>query len=287
MWIPRLSRANPPFQTTGAGNAAPPKIQPPGRVGFTLIELLVVIAIIAVLIGLLLPAVQAARQAARQGQCLNNLRQIGIAMHGYHGTYAYLPPGGWEWRPFNNRTRKQLAWSALILPWLEQQPLATSLNLGLAFDHAGNATAAATVLMVYLCPEGPRGTSLTEGRGSCDYGGIFGERITSPNNPPKGAMLYDRPLRLVQIKDGTSTTLIVSEDTGWPDGQWINARNVFDQAFAINAAPPFENDIRSNHPGGANGLFADGSARFLKETMNLRTLAAICTRAGGEIVGEF
>jgi prepilin-type processing-associated H-X9-DG protein len=59
---------------------------------------------------------------------------------------------------------------------------------------------------------------------------------------------------------------------------------VFDQAFGINQAPAFENDIRSKHPGGANALFCDGSARFLDESMDLETLAALCTRAGGEAV---
>jgi hypothetical protein len=100
-------------------------------------------------------------------------------------------------------------------------------------------------------------------------------------------MLYDRAIRLEHIKDGASRTLIVAEDSAWPDGQWINGRNLFDQAFPINRAPPFENDIRSNHPGGAHATLADGSARFLNETIDLRVLAALCTRAGGEATGDF
>jgi prepilin-type processing-associated H-X9-DG protein len=128
---------------------------------------------------------------------------------------------------------------------------------------------------------------LVDGRGPSDYGGIFGERISSPNNPPKGVMLYDVSIPLVLIRDGASHTLIVAEDSMWPDGQWINGRNIFDQAYAINAAPPVENDIRSQHPGGAHALLADGSARFFAESLELNVLAALCTRAGGEPLGSF
>ncbi len=90
------------------------------RRGFTLIELLVVIAIIAVLIGLLLPAVQAAREAARRAQCINNLKQIGLAMHNYHDTNNVLPPG--------HRTAVFGTFQTFILPHLEQSPLFNSYN---------------------------------------------------------------------------------------------------------------------------------------------------------------
>ena len=106
-------------------------------------------------------------------------------------------------------------------------------------------------------------------------------------------MLYDRAMQISDILDGTSNTLIVAEDSASADGQWINGLNIFDQAYPINLSPnpamgiyP-ENEIRSDHPGGANGLLCDGSARFLFQQMDLKTLAAICTRAGGEITGEF
>lgn len=255
--------------------------------GFTLVELLVVIAIIGVLVGLLLPAVQSAREAARQTHCKNNLRQIGIALHLYHDVHETFPMGGIEWRPYDNTTKLQLAWSAFLLPYLEQQALYDRLDLSKAFDATENAAGAATILSVYLCPTSDREEGLVDGRGPCDYGGIYGERITSPNNPPKGLMIYDRAFRIAEITDGTSHTLIVAEDTRWSDGQWINGRNIFDQAYAINAAPSWENDIRSAHPGGALGVLADGSVHFFEESLDLEVLASICTRAGDEVVEAF
>jgi prepilin-type processing-associated H-X9-DG protein len=249
------------------------------------VELLVVMAIIALLIGLLLPAVQRVREAASATRCKNNLHQIGLAMHGYLADRGTFPPGGIEWRPPGNTTQRQLAWSAFILPYLEQEPLYRRLDLTTPFDSPQNAPAAARVLAIYICPTSRRELPTIDGRGASDYGGIFGERITSPNQPPKGAMIYDVAFRVADIPDGTSTTLLVGEDSRFPDMQWINGGNLFDQAFAINQAPVFENDLRSDHPGGVNVLFADGSARFLRETLDLRILAAICTRAGGEPVG--
>lgn len=259
---------------------------PRPRQVFSLVELLVVIAIIVLLMALLLPAIQRVRAAADSLRCRNHLRQIGIACHHYHTDRGTLPPGGVEWRPPGNTTQRQLAWSAFILAYVERENLLKQLDLSKPFDAPENAVAAKQVVAIYLCPTSRRTEPVVQGRGACDYGGIYGERITSPNNPPKGVMIYDRAFRLTDIHDGTSHTLMISEDSGFADGQWINGRNVFDQAFAINKAPAFENDIRSDHPGGANGLFCDGSVRFLHETMSLKVLAAICTRQGGEAVTE-
>jgi prepilin-type N-terminal cleavage/methylation domain-containing protein/prepilin-type processing-associated H-X9-DG protein len=100
------------------------------RPGFTLIELLVVIAIIAVLIALLLPAVQAAREAARRAQCVNNLKQVGIAMHNYHDVAGSLPPGG--------MAIVDGTWQLFILPYLEQTPLYNSYNMTGTYEIPGS-----------------------------------------------------------------------------------------------------------------------------------------------------
>lgn len=248
-----------------------------------MIELVVVIAVIGILVALLLPAVQAAREAAHRMQCQSNLHQIGLALHNYHGVHNTLPPGGLEPRPIVPRG-KQFAWSAFVLPYLEQSQTSEAIDFRFAFDHPINASVAAVPISVYICPSTARSSLLNSGRGATDYGGIFGERIKTRNDPPRGTMIYDRAIRFRDILDGTSSTLAVSEDANFPDGQWINGRNLFDQSFGINQAPAFENDIRSDHPQGANGLFADGGVRFLTESISLDVLAAICTRNGGELV---
>lgn len=257
------------------------------RCAFTLVELLVVIAVIGLLVGLLLPAVQAARESARRTACTNNLHQIGIGMQGYHEAHETFPPGGIE-LAVRTPGGRQYAWCAFLLPFVEQTALYEAIDFSQPYYAEANRAAAGTPLPLFLCPSAS-GTSdrLATGLGATDYGGIFGERITSPNDPPKGVMLYDQPVRLADVRDGASSTLMVSEDSEWQRSQWINATNVFDQAFAINAAPKFENDIRSRHAGGANGLFCDASVRFLGESMELEVLAAICTRDGGEVLDGF
>jgi prepilin-type processing-associated H-X9-DG protein len=218
-------------------------------------------------------------------QCQNNLHQIGIGLHNYHAAFGKFPPGGMEVRPETPRGR-QFAWSAFLLPYLERSANYQQVNFNYPFDHPINAVVAATTIEVFLCPSTTRITTLNRGRGATDYGGIYGERIVSTNHPPRGVMIHDQPIRFRDILDGTTRTLMVSEDAGFPDGQWINAWNLFDQAFPINRAPSFENDIRSMHPQGANGLFADGSVSFLNENIDLVLLAALCTRNGRESVPD-
>ncbi len=255
------------------------------RRGVTLVELLVVVAVIATLIALLLPAVQAAREAARRTVCLNNLRNVGCALHGHQLAKRRFPVGCLESRsgPLGTAARC-LAWSAFLLPWMEEQPLADRIDFSKPYDHPDNAAAAATVIPIFICPSADRTGGLVVGLGRCDYGGIAGERITSPNNPEKGALIHDRLFAAREISDGLSKTIFVGECSRgpWPDGQWINGRNLFDQAYAVNW-PTWEDELRSRHPGGAHAAFGDGSVRLIDESTDVRVLAAACTRARNEV----
>lgn len=124
---------------------------------FTLIELLVVIAIIGVLIGFLLPAVQSAREAARRMQCSNNLKQIGIALHNYHDTHQAFSSA---WRGYDSMNPSQphpfglpgWSWSAVLLPFMEQQSLRDLIDLNQSVAAAENRTAREKSLSVFLCP---------------------------------------------------------------------------------------------------------------------------------------
>jgi prepilin-type N-terminal cleavage/methylation domain-containing protein/prepilin-type processing-associated H-X9-DG protein len=125
--------------------------------GFTLIELLVVISMIGVLIALLLPAVQAAREAARRAQCVNNLKQIGIALHNYYNAITTFPSGYIDYQNNPSFTPDLdmgpgWGWAALSLPFMEQQPLYSAINFNLGITSPSNSTAVVTSLTVFQCP---------------------------------------------------------------------------------------------------------------------------------------
>src|SRR5690242_10674623 len=118
--------------------------------GFTLIELLVVIAIIAVLIGLLLPAVQAAREASRRMQCVNNLKQLGLAVMNYESAQGSLPPAVSN----SSATMNDFAMKPRLLPFMEQVAVFNLLNMSLSYKDATNAnfTARCTQIQALICP---------------------------------------------------------------------------------------------------------------------------------------
>src|SRR3954469_1115978 len=126
------------------------------RRGFTLIELLVVIAIIAVLIALLLPAVQAAREAARRSQCVNNLKQLGLAIQNYNDTQGSLPPTAEDKMLGADGKTVDYGMKPRILPYMEQTVLYNSINFSLSWNSLTygyvNSTVYKTTVNTFLCP---------------------------------------------------------------------------------------------------------------------------------------
>ncbi|MBX3423607.1 MAG: DUF1559 domain-containing protein [Pirellulaceae bacterium] len=192
--------------------------------GFTLVELLVVIAIIGALIALLLPAVQAAREAGRRVQCSNHLRQMGLALHSYHDTFASFPSGiTYPSRAF---------WSAHLLPYLERKPLYDTLDFSAGWEVAGtpNANACATFLSIYQCPSSgsPASTEIQgiAGRVPCNYLAVASGTDTLDAGDPahhlgaakrNGLMYVSSRTNLRDVRDGSSQTLAIGEALFLPD----------------------------------------------------------------------
>ena len=184
----------------------------PSSRGFTLIELLVVIAIIAVLISLLLPAVQSAREAARRAHCVNNLKQIGLAMHNYHDIVGALPG--------SYLVYGQTSFSALsmTLPQMEQANLFNALNFSLAYDQPANDTVRNADVSAFICPSdfpNPLKARGAQTNYMADMGSwIVWQAATGPNAnmaPPDGAFFANSSTRFGAITDGLSNTGMFSE----------------------------------------------------------------------------
>jgi len=225
------------------------------RRAFTLIELLVVIAIIAVLIALLLPAVQSAREAGRRIQCVNNLKQIGIAMHNYHDTFLCLPFGkGPDYMYLFPDAPIYARWSAhsQILPFLEQRTLFDAINFnlppetpnigapGMGFMPAylspnrANATVSRVVLSAFLCPSDGGGSS--DWPGSTCYARIRGPGCATP--------VRQRPAQSppASCPGAPSTTRAASGSRRSPTGP---ARPPFSASGAGGTATPTQEAICS------------------------------------------
>lgn len=192
------------------------------RAGFTLVELLVVIAIIGILIAMLLPAVQSVREAARRTQCMNNIRQIGVALHNYEGAHKAFPPAS-TWNPTHN-------WASYTLDFIEQNNVSTLYNRNLNWSHSDNQAAITTVIPLFICPSNPNGKpyyydNIGGGLRSAvlDYavisgvaGIVYHQGYARPVSNRAGALQSQRETSHSEIEDGLSNTLMITEDVGRP-----------------------------------------------------------------------
>jgi prepilin-type N-terminal cleavage/methylation domain-containing protein/prepilin-type processing-associated H-X9-DG protein len=353
---------------------------PRSRSGFTLIELLVVIAIIAVLISLLLPAVQSAREAARRAQCVNNLKQLGLAVHNYASQNTVFPMQSLSPTAAEQSWGWSYGWGLSILNNLEQSAAYNAFNFSLGIFgngngntyQQGNNTVMNLQIAAFSCPSDGATKTPAPPYGATNYVGNYGspgQMGTSGNGNFDGTIIPNSfenhpnlgPIGFQSISDGTSNTALFSERligiTGGPSVRLSNKQDAKRAIFAVagpgintgeqgamqmleacrslpggttsirsdangytwfagyhyhiavnaytHVAPPNTTSCNntndqggwlsftgplgvappnSNHPGGVNTAMADGSVRFIKDTVNAKTFWAIGSRKGGEVL---
>lgn len=280
---------------------------------FTILELIVTIAIVAMLVGLMLMGVQRVRESAARVKCASNLRNLSHAFQNYEAQHGLLPPGmsfAFEPEPFPDRANT-MTWHLRLLPFVEHDRLWNQALEDFAVDHyfigMPPHRGQSTVIAIYLCPSESRLTCHL-GWGLTSYIGVSGTQCSNGD----GLLFYQSRVRMLDIVDGTSHTLIVGErppsagqSLGRWYGGWGQAQNGWaaqilgmrevallggtgncsfePQSFRMGRIdePCDAYHYWSLHSGGGNFAFGDGSVRFMRYS-GAAIMPALSTRAGGE-----
>jgi prepilin-type N-terminal cleavage/methylation domain-containing protein/prepilin-type processing-associated H-X9-DG protein len=279
----------------------------PENRAFTLVELLVVIAIIGVMVGLLLPAVQAAREAARRMSCSNNLAQLGLAAHNFEFSMEHLPsgvinPDG----PIRSEPIGQhVSYLVQLLRYVDQQGIADHFDVAEGAYAEANSAARAMVINTFLCPSSSAMMNADESAALTNYAGCHHHDEAPIAADNTGLLFLNSKVRYGEIYDGSSNTILVGEmlpyadSLGWASGTRATLRNTgtLINEFGLrrdrrlfaelpeDADPLWVGGFGSNHPGGAQFGFADGSVRFLSQSIEPDVYQNLGNRADGAMMG--
>jgi prepilin-type processing-associated H-X9-DG protein len=239
------------FENDPEFHDATPKSGP--RRGSRLIEVLVFFAVIALLFALSLPAYRSAREEARRASCTNKLKAIELALLNYESEHGALPPA----YTVDPNGRPLHSWRTLILPYLEQNALYRTIDLSKPWNDPANAKALEEMPSEYRClsAAGPPNTT--------SYLAITG---------PDGYLNREKPRRVAEITDGTSSTLAVIEADDEHAIPWMAPVDA-DGSLVLGLRPT----AKFHHPGGFNAALADGSVRFLQASLPATVRRALMT----------
>jgi len=223
---------------------------------------------VPVAIAMLVPAVRSSQIAARRAQSINNLKQIGLALHNFHSANSHFPADirGKDGKPL-------LSWRVQLLPFVEQTQLFNDFKRDEPWDSAHNKALLERMPATFVVPNSPGEPGMTFYRGFQGTGTIFDTKV------PKG-------VGLESITDGTSNTIAVveaKEAVPWtkPDSDLL-----FDNDPKLERTRALLTEIGGHFAGGFNALFCDGSVRFIRQTVSLQVLRALITRNGGEVMSS-